>query len=839
MDAQTPPYKNPKLDVAARVLDLLQRMTTSENIAQLRSDSNPEVYEQPLKTTGFGFYPVYPLRGLKPEALAQRMNELQRMAQSSRLGIPIMPYEEALHGLIDNGHTSFPQAIGLAATWDPDFVHQVAKAIAEETRAQGIRQVLSPVINVCRDARWGRVEETYGEDTLLTSKMGVAFVSAFEKAGIVTTPKHYIANVGDGGRDSYSVHISERQLFEIYMPPFLACIRDGGSRSIMCSYNALNGIPTASDPWLLTDVLRKQLGFTGYVVSDWGAAGNVYGRFHQADTEEKGAALLLNAGMDAEHPGVYMFGKPLEDAVKNGLVSMKTLDESVARILRVKFEIGLFDDAFVDPAVAATTANSQPHRELALEAARRAMVLLKNENDVLPLAKKGRIAVFGDLANGTVPLGGYSGNPGSQISILEGLERHAPNVEFDFLPGCSVNPNSPLPTIPAEAFGSGLKAEFWANQNFEGAPALTRTDRNIDFDWIDDAPAAEVPKDHFSAVWTGTLTAPETGEYDISVTSDDGVRVYVDDKLLAENWSDHAASTVTGKVTMKAGVPVPIRVEYYEGGGQASIKLGWQIATDEFTFQFNILEAAKAADASVVFVGIREGEGQDRAFLDLPGNQERVIAAAADAGKPVIVVLVAGAPVTMEKWIDRVPAILDAWYPGQEGPAAIAETLFGDNNPGGKLPITFPKTVGQCPLYYNYEPSGRGYGYVDSTGDPLFPFGHGLSYTTFRYSELKVGGSEVSVTLENMGDRPGAEVAQLYVHQQISPVVRPLKELHAFQRVFLQPGERKEVKFAIGEHLYPLGPDLRRTSTPATFDVMVGSSSNDIRERGVLTIPKA
>lgn len=838
---QTAPYKNPKLSVDARVKDLLGRMTVPEKIAQLRSDSEPAVLQGALPTTGFGFDIVYRDRASTPADAARHINESQQLAAKSRLGIPVIPWEEALHGLLLDGHTSFPQSIGMAASWDPDLVHQCADAVAQETRAEGVRQVLSPVINVVRDARWGRVEETYGEDPLLTSKMGVAFVSAFEKNGVVTTPKHYVANLWDGGRDSNSVHISERQLRDIYMEPFRAVVEEGGARSLMCSYNAVNGVPCADDHWLLTDVLRGEWKFPGYVISDYGAASNIIDDYHQSATQEGAAALMINAGMEVEAPSVYLSGKPLEEAVANGLVSKKALDTAVGRVLRVKFELGLFDDPMVDPAVAASLANSQAHRDLALAAARRTMVLLKNDGDVLPLKKTGSVLVLGDLANEPVPLGGYSGDPGKRKSILEALRESAPSSQISFDPGCSINPNAALPAIPASALGGGLKGEYWSNQAFEGSPTLTRTDPTVDFNWGDGAPADGLPVDHFTARWTGTLMASETGDYAVSITSDDGSRLWIDGKKVADNWGDHGEASVFGQVHLVAGNAVPIKVEYYESGGEASMKLGWQKISSGDAFFSKVRADAAASDAVVVFAGILEGEGQDRSYLKLPGNQDDVIKAAVASGKPVVIVLVAGAPVTMEGWSDQVPAILDAWYPGEEGATAIAETVFGDNNPGGKLPITFPKTVGQCPLYYNFEPSGRGYGYVDNSGDPLFAFGHGLSYTKFDYSNLKIaplnGSFVVSVDVRNSGARAGDEVVQLYLHQQVSDVIRPFKELEGFQRISLQAGETKTVSFPVGfKELSMWNRAMKRVVEPGKFDVMVGSSSDDIRASGVLEV---
>jgi beta-glucosidase len=844
----TAPYKNPKLPVEQRVHDLLGRMTLEEKLNQLRADGNPRVYEKPLETTGFGFFTVAAIRGQGPVRLAESLNALQRTAQKSRLGIPIMPYEESLHGLIDPGHVSFPQAIALAATWDPSFIHRCAEVIADEDRAEGVRQVLSPVINVVRDARWGRVEESYGEDPLVTSKIAVAFTSALENAGVVTTPKHYVANLWDGGRDSHAVEISERSLREIYLAPFKAVFQQGGSRSVMCSYNAVNGIPAADSKWLLTDILRGEWGFQGYVVSDWGAAINVFSRFHQSGTIAESAALQLTAGMDAEHPSVDIYGKPLDDAVAQHLVSMKTIDTAVSRILRVKFEIGLFDDPLVDPAKALALADAPDHRALALDAARKAMVLLKNERNVLPLSKSAkRIVVVGDVANGPTPLGGYSGNPGARMSFLEGMKAASPSTQFEFVGGVGTNPHTSLPAIPASALQTpdgqpGLKAEYWNNETLSGPPVLTRTESGVNYEWDGNSPGDKVHPEHFSARWSGFVVAPSTGEYRFGISTDDGGRLKIDGKLVADNWGEHAESSKVANVHLVGGEKTSIEFDYYQAAGPAAARLGWARLGAQTSVMSDITDAAKGADAVVVFGSINEGEGSDRAFLNLPGNQDDAILAAQASGAPVVVVLVAGAPVTMEKWADAVPAVLDVWYPGEEGAKATAETLFGDNNPGGRLPITFPRTVGQCPIYYNLEPSGRGYDYVDSTGKPLYAFGHGLSYTSFAYSNLNIEPLRienvwrVTVDIKNSGTRAGDEVVQLYTHQRHSSVIRPLIELKDFRRIHLEAGASQTVTFTVGpEQLAFLNAEMKMAIEKSPVDIMIGAASDDIRVRGSVT----
>jgi beta-glucosidase len=605
---------------------------------------------------------------------------------------------------------------------------------------------------------------------------------------------------------------------------------------------------------LLTDVLRKEWGFKGYVVSDYGAVGGILGAHHTAANEEGAAAQAINAGMDMEYPGVYIWGEPLKKAVQDGLVSMKTLDEAVSRVLRVKLELGLFEDPFVDPATAERVVNSPAHKALALEAARQAIVLLKNDNGTLPFSKNVKsVAVIGPLANGPVPLGGYSGDPGPRKSVLDAIRESVPGAKVLYAHGADLGSSAKLPPIPQSAFvppsgeGNGLKAEYFANRDLQGPPALERVDQNIDFDWGTGSPDPKLPVDDYSIRWTGYLVPEETGDCDISLTSDDGIRLFLDGKKVAEYWVERPATSDLVRVHLEAGKRVPIRVEYYEAKGFASASLGWSVGPSVDREVQEAVDAAKQADAVVVVAGIAEGEGQDRAYLDLPGRQDQVIRAVAATGKPLAVVLLAGSPVTMRSWVGDAGAIVDAWYPGQEGATAIAEVLFGDVNPGGKLPITFPQTIGQCPIYYNLKPSGRGYDYVDSSGRPQFPFGHGLSYTEFRYSNLTVSPSKGSASdkftvefdVENAGKMKGDEVPQLYIHDVVASIVRPLKELAAFERVTLAPGQKKHVTFTLrNDQLSFLDAHMKPVVEPGEFEVFVGSSSDDIRLSGKFEVAK-
>ncbi len=842
LQASDLPYKNSKLPIEMRIEDLLKRMTLTEKLNQLRCDGN--LWDPAIDTVGYG-ETLDILRPLSSLDAANRTNAIQKRAAKSRLGIPLVIHDEALHGLIGNGTTSFPQSIAMASTWDPTMVGKVATAIAEEARARGVRHVLSPVINVIRDARWGRVEETYGEDPLLSSRMGVAFVKAFESHGVATTPKHYIENAGDGGRDSHSIDISERQLREIYLPPFEAVIKEAGASTIMSSYNSVNGIAASANHWLLTDILRGEYGFKGWVASDYGAVSGIMDAHRNTDSPKATAAAALNAGMESEWPGVYIWGKGLDDAVKEGLIKPKTVDEAVRRVLRIKFKTGMFDQPWADPEHVQQIVQSEGHRKIALEAAQKAMTLLKNEGATLPLSRTIRsIAVLGPTAQEGIPLGGYSGFNIPTVSVVDGIKaKLGSNVKVEWAKGSDFGGSVGLPAIPSPSY-LDLKGEYFSNQTLRGEPALIRGDKQLSFNWGEGSPDAKVPNDHFSARWTGKLVAGETGDYTLAVTADDGARLWVNGQKLIDDWSIHPAKASLAKFHFEAGVPVEFKLEYFEETGQASVQLGWAMANESNPEIKQAVELAKRSDVTVIVAGVIEGEGQDRAFLDLPGNQEELIKQVSATGKPVVVLLIAGSPVTMQHWVDRVPAILDAWYPGQEGGTAIADVLFGDVNPGGKLPMTFPLSVGQCPTYYNIAPSGRGYDYVDLSGRPQFPFGFGLSYTTFTYSNLRLStdkpGQKDSVTVSfdvtNSGKVSGDEVPQLYLHQSVSSIVRPIKALQAFERISLAPGMTKSVKFTLKPDQMAIWNDhMKRVIEKGKFEVMIGASSDDIRLRGAFS----
>jgi beta-glucosidase len=866
--AQAPPYKDPSLPVDARVRDLVGRMTLEEKFWQLFMI--PGDLDNPANDYSKGIFglqiPVGP--DATARGHAERINAIQRyFVEKTRLGIPIIPFEEAVHGLQRDGATMFPAAIALAATWDAPLMARVSGAIARETRTRGIRQALSPVINVADDVRWGRVEETYGEDPYLSSVMGRAFVDAFEGAGIVATPKHLIANVGEGGRDSYPIDWNERALLERYLPPFDAAIRGGRARSVMTAYNSVDGRPATQNPRLLNGLLKKDWGFTGFVISDAAATGGATVLHMTEPNTPIAAQHAWEAGLDVVFQSQYGQQRPYLDAVQRGLVPSAIVDAAVARVLRVKFELGLFEHPYVDAAEAGRANGAVAHLALAREAAAKSIVLLKNEPlspgpktrpadaNVLPLAKTIRsIAVIGaDAAEAR--LGGYSGPGIGKVSILDGIRRTlgaGALVEFAPGPGRAI---TEFVTVPSEflrlasetSSQSGLNGEYFDNTRLEGAPRLTRPDYRIDFRWTLNSPGRGIPFDWYSARWTGRMVAPPQPPRRIGIEGNDGYRLYLDDALVIDNWKKQSYGRHVADVSWTPGSAHNIKIEYFESTGNARLKLIWDAgaADDSETRIEDAVALARRADAAVVVAGLEEGEFRDRARLALPGRQEDLIRRVAAAGRPTVVVLIGGSAITMAPWIDGVGAVLDAWYPGEQGGAAVADVLFGDANPAGRLPITFPVSEGQLPLSYNHKPTGRGDDYVDLTGMPAFPFGFGLSYTTFEYGGLAIdppaiaatGTATVRCTVKNTGTRAGDEVVQLYVRDVLASVARPVMEMKGFARVALAPGESKEVRFTLGpDDLRMLDKDLHWIVEPGAFRVMIGSSSKDIRLRGELTI---
>lgn len=870
-NGNNPPYKDSTLPVEQRVKDLLGRMTKEEKFCQMFMIPEESVIKGISKYYDgiFGFQlGAVPIgngdaaqmlqydHSENIDTLISRINKIQRyFVEESRLGIPVIFFDEALHGLVRGGCSVFPQAIGLAATWNLSVMERVAGVIAQETKARGIRQVLSPVINIATDVRWGRTEETYGEDPFLTSSMGLAFVKAFESNGIITTPKHFIANVGDGGRDSYPIHMDERYLEEIHLSPFRAVIQKGGARSVMTSYNSLNGEPCSSNSWLLRRKLKGDIAFSGFVISDAGATGGANVLHNTSVNYPESGKQAIKGGLDVIFQTAFdhkkLFIPPfLDDSMT------KEIDESVARILRAKFELGLFEDPYVSKEILSDSINAAYAKKIARESARESFVLLKNDNRVLPVDKSvKKIAVIGvDAVERR--MGGYSGTGNGIVSILDGIRARAgKEISVKYHPGCGRD-HEKWVVIPDSLFyfidetgklKNGLKGEYFSNLKSEGIPVITRVDKNISFRWTLFSPDTLLKSDNYSVRWSGKLKSPLSGCVNIGLDGNDGFRLYFNGKLVIDNWNKVSYTTKLIPVSLIKNQLYDFKVEFKEPSGNASINMIWDAGVRN-DCEIKIVEAVKIAgnsDLIIVVAGIEEGEFRDRALLTLPGLQEKMITELAATGKPVVVLLSAGSAVVMADWLDKISSVMTLWYPGEEGGNAVADLLFGDYNPSGRLPVTFPVSEAQLPLVYNHKPTGRGDDYLNLSGKPLFPFGFGLSYTTFDYSDLRFEknkidkGESVKVffKLKNSGAREGAEVVQLYIRDMLSTVSRPLLELKGFQKINLKPGEERELMFKITpEMLEMFDKEMKRVIDPGDFRIMIGSSSAELYLKGNLTV---
>lgn len=859
------PYKNPKLTIDQRVNDLLSRMTPEEKFWQLfmipgdlDKLESPDQYHHGI----FGFQVSAGSKAAGETQqllsyntsedalkLARKINSIQRyFIEKSRLGIPIIAFDEGLHGLVREAATAFPQSIGLAATFDTLLMREVAAAIAVETKARGIRQILSPVINIASDVRWGRVEETYGEDPFLTSAMAVAYVRPFEKRGIITTPKHLIANVEDGGRDSYPIHFNERFLEEIHFPPFKACFTLGGTRSVMTSYNSYNGIASTANSWILNTKLKEEWGFQGFVISDANATGGSVVLHKTAKDYAESATQAISGGLDVIFQTEYQHHKPFNSGLIDKDRDVKRIDDAVSRVLRAKFELGLFENPYVDEKAVALNMIPE-HKRIARKAALESIVLLKNTSEILPLkASLKTIAVIGQDAV-EARLGGYSGPGNSKVSIVAGL-KSKDDRKIIYAEGVKRLPHTW--TVVRNEFLShdgkrGLQAEYFSNISLSGKPAVTKSVESIDFLWTLSSPDPLIPQQFYSARWSGKITPPKTGRYKIGLDGNDGFRMFIDDKLAIDRWAKQSYHTDLVEIDFVKGKTYDVRIEFYEPVGNARIRFIWNVESDgdETSRIAEAVRAAQQADVAVIVAGIHEGEFQDRAYLSLPGRQEELINEVAKTGTPVVVVLVGGSAITMSNWLENVDAVVDVWYPGEEGGYAVADVLVGDYNPAGRLPISFPIHESQLPYVYNHKPTGRGDDYHNLTGLPLFPFGYGLSYTDFTYSNVRLDQNEISkdgrallgFDVTNSGTRAGDEVCQLYIQDVLSSVARPVLELKGFQRISLKPGETRHVVFAITqEQLKMLDKELNEVVEPGEFRLMVGGSSRDIRLKAMLRV---
>ncbi len=852
-----PVYKDPSQPVKARISDLMERMTPEEKFWQcFMIPGNLKDLETNDFSNGIFGLQINAIKNEesnqllnydtteKLEDLAEMINRIQKyFVEESRLGIPIIPFDEALHGLVRGSATVFPQAIGLAASFNIELMEEVSSGIANEARLSGIRQVLSPVINLSTDPRWGRVEETYGEDPFLTTKMGTAFISAFEKNGIITTPKHFVANVGDGGRDSYPIHWSERYLEETHLIPFHKAFKNAGARSVMTAYNTVKGAPATASNWLLTEKLKEEWGFDGFVISDAAAVGGASVLLATAKNSQDATTQALKAGLDVIFQTEYNHYKLFSPPFLDGSIPQERIDDAVARVLKAKFELGLFEDPYVSKKEIEEL-KAIDHKKTAYKAAIESFVLLQNNRNTLPIADtfKNILVVGADAKE--VRLGGYSGATEETVSILEGIrnkgKQDSKNIHYEKgitwdLKEFQVIPNKFL----FQEGQNGLVGEYFANSLLEGSPTIQRIDNKVDFHWTLSSPdSKKLQKDNYSVKWKGELKAPATGEYKVGLRGNDGFRLYINGEKVIDRWEKLSYSTDKVEMKMQKDELYTILIEYKEERGNGHIELIWDYGLPDYQKDYNkALEAVKGADYIVITAGIHEGEFQDRASLSLPGNQEKFIKEAAKLGKPITVVLVGGSAIKTTNWKEDVGAILDVWYPGQEGGNAVADILFGKENPSGKLPITFPIEEGQLPLVYNHYPTGRGDDYYDLSGEPLYPFGFGLSYTSFEMSKLSINRDSytkndtitVKVEVTNTGAREGSEVIQVYVKDLLASVPRPVIELKGFEKVHLEPNESKIIAIDIPvSELSFLNKEKNWVVEPGTYRIMVGNSSRNL-----------
>jgi len=767
--AQVLPYKNSKLPITDRVDDLLGRMTVEEKVGQLSKLLGWEMYEKSGKTVRasqklkdvvkqqhigllWATLRADPwtqktlTNGLSSKEAAQATNAIQRfMLDSTRLGIPLLLSEEAPHGHMAIGATVFPTAIGQASTWDTALIQSMASAIARETSAVGGKNGYGPVLDLARDPRWSRTEETYGEDPYLIGQMGKAMVTGFQgtKIGeadkIISTLKHFVAYaVPEGGHNGGSVSVGERALLQYFLPPFEQAVK-AGAGSVMTAYNSIDGVPCSANPWLLNDILRKQWGFQGFVVSDLLSISGLNGGHGTASDAVDAAQQSLNAGLDVDLSGSG-YNQNLLEAVKTGRVDQQTLDRAVARVLHQKFALGLFDRPYVDEKAVDKKVGTKEHLDLARKVAREAVVLLKNDDQLLPLSKSlKRIAVIGPNADNMYnQLGDYTApQPEEKVkTVLAGIRAAvSKNTQVDYVKGCAIR--------------------------------------------------------------------------------------------------DTTASDIAAAVRAATDADVTVLV------------LGGSSARD-FKTSYQATGAANVDSGASTLSDMESGEGFDRASLDLLGDQLALLQALQATGKPLVLVTIMGRPLNLNWAAAHVPAIVNAWYPGQEGGLAIADVLFGDYNPAGRLPISIARSVGQLPVHYNHT-KPKHHDYVESDAKPLYAFGYGLSYTNFTYSNLRVALAEqaddfactVRVDVKNSGNRDGEEVVQLYAIDEVSSVVTPVKQLKKFTRQAIKQGETKEVSFVLTkEDLKLWGLDKQWKTEKGKFTLLLGGSSDDTKLTGEFVLAK-
>ena len=834
--AQNAPYLDPSLPVEQRVNDLVARMTLEEKVAQLRDHA----------------------------------------AAIPRLAIPNYDWwNEGLHGVAFGGYaTNFPQVIGMAATWDTDLVHQMAEIISTEARAkyhQAMREdqherffgltFWAPNVNIFRDPRWGRGQETYGEDPFLTARMAVAFVSGMQGNDpkylkVVSTPKHFAVHSGpEPLRHGFDVKVSPHDLEDTYLPAFRAAVTEAHAQSVMCAYNAVDGFPACASSMLLQDHLRDSWRFDGYVVSDCAAVADIANGHKFAPDFAHAAAVAVKAGTDLEcQYGQATAYDSLPDSLKQGLVAEADLDRAVKRLFTARFRLGMFDppESYAYGRTPLSEVNSAEHRKLALRAAREAIVLLKNDGGFLPLSQSTRrIAVIGPTAELVQSLqGNYNGTPPEPVSPIGGIERRFKDAKILYAQGSGLAEGFAVPVartaLRAADGGEGLTGEYFSAPDFSGKPAAVRVDRTVNFNWDKAVPVSGLQRNDFSVRWTGTFTPPAAGDYKLGARvascyaceSHEQFRLYVDGKLIADATQPEKTED---SLHFDNTRPHAIRLEYMHGTAAAGIDLTWQAPAAALLHE--AVATANESDVVIALVGLSpqlEGEempielegfkGGDRTDIRLPRVQRDLLQALKSTGKPLVIVLTSGSALAVPDEHQYASAILEAWYPGEEGGTAIAETLAGDNNPAGRLPLTFYASVDQLPPFEEYSMANRTYRYF--TGKPLYGFGYGLSYSRFQFSNPRLSSQSVRagepVTVEvdvtNVSNRAGDEVVQLYLTQP-KATLTPRRTLGGFARVHVEPGKTAHAAIQLDPRtLGQVNEKGERVVLPGTYSVAVGGA---------------
>jgi len=795
------------------------------------------------------------------EKIKQLTNESDSIP---RLGIPKYNYwSEALHGILASDATSFPQAVAMGSTWDPELIYRVGTAISDEARAYNVKTgkgltYWSPTINIARDPRWGRNEESYSEDPYLLSRMGVAFIKGMQGNDpyylkTVSTPKHFIANNEEARRHTGSSDVDMRSLYEYYLPAFHKAIVEGKAYSIMGAYNELNQVPCNANTFLLNDLLRRKWGFEGYVVSDCGAIYDMlYGhRFFKTGAEAVARSVI--AGCDLNCGVAYR--EYLQEALDKGLLDEKNLDSALVRVLSARFRLGEFDPIEAVPysSITKDKLDTKENRELALEVAEKSMVLLKNDG-FLPLDKNKikSIAVIGPNA-AELQLGIYSGWPTVQVSPLEGIKEKAASlgIKVEYSMGCVVS-NGFLRPIESQYFTkvegtgkTGIKGKYFDNMKLSGKPVLTRVDSMINFNFGTKAPAPGLPEDRFSISWKGKIKPPKDIQF-IGTSTDDGAHLYIDGKMVIDDWRDHSEVPNQAEVNLKAGKEYEVEFQMYDNALGACARLTWNLGQKDF------VEAKKIAERNDVVILVLgttpdiSREELDRKEIELPQVQIDLLNEVASVNSNIVVVLINGGPVNFAGNDSKANAILEAWYPGEYGGKAMADVLFGDINPGGKLPETFYASTGQLPQFSDYDLINHPRTYMYFEQPVLYPFGHGLSYTQFEYSDLKLesdkinkdGEVELQLTVKNTGKLKGDEVSQVYAHTLNAKFKVPINQLKRFKRITLEPGEQKTLSFKIPSSelaFYDTETNDLKTEL-GQWEIQIGSSSKDIHLKRIFII---